>query len=80
MEENKVVGEMRSLSEEWSSTLRMVGNEEETETTKKGAWTEEEDSILVNYVTFHGEGNWNSVARGSGKQAIYIIIYIYIKH
>ncbi|XP_028771024.1 transcription factor MYB108-like [Neltuma alba] len=39
------------------------GNEAETVEIKKGAWTEEEDSILSNYITLYGEGRWSSVAR-----------------
>ncbi|KAJ7960784.1 MYB transcription factor [Quillaja saponaria] len=33
---------------------------------KKGPWTAEEDAILIDYVTKHGEGNWNSVQKNSG--------------
>ncbi|KAJ7973106.1 Myb transcription factor [Quillaja saponaria] len=33
---------------------------------RKGPWTDEEDSKLVNYITTHGEGHWNSVARYAG--------------
>lgn len=33
---------------------------------KKGPWTSTEDAILVEYVTKHGEGNWNAVQRHSG--------------
>ena len=33
---------------------------------KKGPWTAAEDAILVEYVTKHGEGNWNSVQKNSG--------------
>ncbi|KAL9234840.1 hypothetical protein vseg_009663 [Gypsophila vaccaria] len=33
---------------------------------KKGPWTSAEDSILVEYVTKHGEGNWNAVQKHSG--------------
>nr|AKT44362.1 MYB transcription factor 4 [Tectona grandis] len=33
---------------------------------KKGPWTSVEDAILVEYVTKHGEGNWNAVQRHSG--------------
>ncbi|KAK8718185.1 hypothetical protein V6N13_045428 [Hibiscus sabdariffa] len=45
-----------------SETLQ---NEQETDI-RKGQWTEEEDSLLQAYVTLHGEGHWNSVARFSG--------------
>ncbi|KAM7503633.1 hypothetical protein LguiB_002537 [Lonicera macranthoides] len=33
---------------------------------KKGPWTAVEDSILLDYVRKHGEGNWNAVQRNSG--------------
>ncbi|GMQ00429.1 hypothetical protein CsSME_00047524 [Camellia sinensis var. sinensis] len=33
---------------------------------RKGPWTEEEDSKLINYITIYGEGPWNSVAQCAG--------------
>ncbi|XP_073054459.1 transcription factor GAMYB-like isoform X1 [Primulina eburnea] len=33
---------------------------------KKGPWTAAEDAILVEYVTKHGEGNWNAIQRHAG--------------
>nr|CAD1817340.1 unnamed protein product [Ananas comosus var. bracteatus] len=33
---------------------------------RKGPWTAEEDRILTEYVTKHGEGNWNVVQKNSG--------------
>ncbi|XP_059438858.1 transcription factor MYB78-like isoform X2 [Corylus avellana] len=33
---------------------------------RRGPWTAEEDSMLKTYVTIHGEGRWNSVARCAG--------------
>ncbi|CAL0310871.1 unnamed protein product [Lupinus luteus] len=33
---------------------------------KKGPWTTTEDAILIDYVTKHGEGNWNAVQRNTG--------------
>ncbi|KAF5462371.1 hypothetical protein F2P56_018388 [Juglans regia] len=33
---------------------------------RRGPWTDEEDSMLKNYVTINGEGRWNSVARCTG--------------
>ncbi|CAI9761597.1 unnamed protein product [Fraxinus pennsylvanica] len=33
---------------------------------KKGPWTSAEDAILIEYVTKHGEGNWNAVQKHSG--------------
>ncbi|OIV95533.1 hypothetical protein TanjilG_10921 [Lupinus angustifolius] len=32
---------------------------------KKGPWTTTEDAILIDYVTNHGEGNWNAVQRNT---------------
>lgn len=51
---------MRSLSD-----CDSYGSEDE-KTIKKGPWTEEEDSVLINYVNVHGEGHWNSLARSAG--------------
>lgn len=39
---------------------------------RKGPWTPEEDKLLSDYVSLHGEGRWSSVARSAGK---YIYIY-----
>ncbi|XP_075520092.1 transcription factor GAMYB-like isoform X2 [Primulina tabacum] len=33
---------------------------------KKGPWTTAEDAILVEYVTKHGEGNWNAIQKDTG--------------
>ena len=33
---------------------------------RKGPWTPEEDKLLSEYVTLHGEGRWSSVARCAG--------------
>ncbi|XP_031403580.1 transcription factor MYB57 isoform X2 [Punica granatum] len=33
---------------------------------RKGPWTMEEDSILVNYIANHSEGAWNSLAKSAG--------------
>ncbi|XP_019451626.1 PREDICTED: myb-related protein 340-like [Lupinus angustifolius] len=33
---------------------------------RKGPWTMEEDLILINYITNHGEGVWNSLAKSAG--------------
>ncbi|KAK7379073.1 hypothetical protein VNO80_04526 [Phaseolus coccineus] len=34
-----------------------------SEDTRKGPWSVEEDTLLQNYVATHGDGRWNSVAR-----------------
>lgn len=39
---------------------------EEDSDVRKGPWTEEEDSILVNFVSIHGDARWNHIARSSG--------------
>ncbi|KAA8549050.1 hypothetical protein F0562_000734 [Nyssa sinensis] len=33
---------------------------------RKGPWTVEEDSKLIDYITIHGEGRWNFLARCAG--------------
>lgn len=33
---------------------------------RRGPWTTEEDFILINYISNHGEGRWNSLARHAG--------------
>ncbi|KAJ7971116.1 MYB transcription factor [Quillaja saponaria] len=33
---------------------------------RKGPWTSEEDKLLMEYVSFHGEGRWSSVSRSTG--------------
>jgi len=37
-----------------------------SEDTRKGPWSVEEDALLQNYVATHGDGRWNSVARCAG--------------
>ncbi|KAF7804953.1 transcription factor MYB108-like [Senna tora] len=55
-----------SEKESGSSAAAATIVEEEMGIIRKGAWTEEEDAILANYVSVHGEGHWNSVARCAG--------------
>lgn len=33
---------------------------------RRGPWTLEEDNLLIQYVTSHGEGRWNSLAKFAG--------------
>ncbi|WOH15826.1 hypothetical protein DCAR_0935372 [Daucus carota subsp. sativus] len=42
--------------------------EEETmiEDLRRGTWTAEEDMALMNYISHHGEGRWNSLAHSAG--------------
>ncbi|XP_043691517.1 transcription factor MYB62-like [Telopea speciosissima] len=39
--------------------------EDDTEL-RRGPWTLEEDTLLIHYITHHGEGRWNLLARCSG--------------
>ncbi|KAL2520161.1 transcription factor MYB [Forsythia ovata] len=34
--------------------------------TNKGTWTKEEDELLVNYITLHGQGCWRSLPKAAG--------------
>ncbi|KAL2541000.1 myb domain protein [Abeliophyllum distichum] len=45
---------------------RSGGNLGENGPLKKGPWTSAEDAILVEYITKHGEGNWNAIQKHSG--------------
>ncbi|XP_074581477.1 myb-related protein 308-like [Curcuma longa] len=40
----------------------------EKEHTNKGAWTKEEDLLLVAYIKAHGEGCWRSLPKAAGLQ------------
>nr|XP_043606374.1 transcription factor MYB62-like [Erigeron canadensis] len=33
---------------------------------KRGPWTIEEDNLLIRYISCHGEGRWNSLAKSAG--------------
>lgn len=33
---------------------------------RRGPWTLEEDNLLIQYISCHGEGRWNSLAKSSG--------------
>ena len=49
---------------------------------RKGPWTVEEDMLLNNYITIHGEGRWNSLARCAGDYAsphiMFYVLFIYL--
>ncbi|KAK8494602.1 hypothetical protein V6N13_135990 [Hibiscus sabdariffa] len=49
-----------------SSCGAKMEREEERMELKRGAWTVEEDFKLINYVSIHGEGRWNSLATCAG--------------
>ncbi|XP_039003786.1 transcription factor MYB4-like [Hibiscus syriacus] len=46
--------------------VRMMGWEAPKLGLRKGPWTPQEDKLLTEYVNFHGEGRWTSVARFAG--------------
>ncbi|KAL8267618.1 hypothetical protein R6Q59_004962 [Mikania micrantha] len=39
---------------------------EEFDELKRGAWTVEEDSLLIHYINRHGDGRWNTLAKSAG--------------
>ncbi|KAE8736485.1 Transcription factor MYB24 [Hibiscus syriacus] len=41
-------------------------SEDEAEQLRRGPWTLEEDSLLIQYVARHGEGRWNLLAKHAG--------------
>lgn len=44
----------------------------------KGAWTKEEDQLLVDYIRKHGEGCWRSLPRAAGTYTYLYPLHIYI--
>ncbi|XP_010523903.1 PREDICTED: transcription factor MYB108-like [Tarenaya hassleriana] len=51
--------------DEYEQNSMFPTNDEDSDV-RKGPWTEEEDAILLNHVSVHGEGRWNNIARSSG--------------
>ncbi|KAL5791994.1 hypothetical protein ACOSP7_000588 [Xanthoceras sorbifolium] len=47
-------------------SANQLSDEEMMTDVRKGPWTDEEDSLLMNYIAMNGEGRWNSVARCAG--------------
>lgn len=43
-------------------------NEEDSTTVdlRRGPWTLEEDNLLIQYISCHGEGRWNKLAKCAG--------------
>lgn len=54
-------------------------NYQETEV-RKGPWTMEEDHILINYISIHGEGVWNNIARASGTVAYFSYMLFFFSY
>ncbi|CAI9767878.1 unnamed protein product [Fraxinus pennsylvanica] len=43
-----------------------TAQKEEEISIRKGSWDSDEDSKLINYVTIHGDGGWEAIARNAG--------------
>lgn len=43
---------------------------------RRGPWTVDEDLTLMNYITTHGEGRWNSLARSAGKNNFLLLLHL----
>lgn len=54
----------------------LSSNEDELFELRRGPWTLEEDNLLIHYISTHGEGRWNALAKcaGNSSSLIYIII------
>ncbi|PIA60925.1 hypothetical protein AQUCO_00300440v1 [Aquilegia coerulea] len=49
-----------------SSSATTQSDVEDSLDLRRGPWTVEEDLTLINYISNHGEGRWNSLARCAG--------------
>ncbi|KAG6625321.1 transcription factor MYB24-like [Carya illinoinensis] len=49
-----------------SSKSLSSSSEDDSDQLRRGPWTVEEDTLLINYVSHHGEGRWNLLAKCSG--------------
>ncbi|XP_052179767.1 myb-related protein 305-like [Diospyros lotus] len=54
-----------SASRTTATTLTTASSDEEAEL-RRGPWTLEEDTLLIQYISCHGEGRWNMLAKRSG--------------
>ncbi|XP_044981081.1 transcription factor JAMYB-like [Hordeum vulgare subsp. vulgare] len=48
------------------SSNNMAAEQEEEAELRRGPWTVDEDLTLINYISDHGEGRWNALARAAG--------------
>ncbi|KAG2309710.1 hypothetical protein Bca52824_029458 [Brassica carinata] len=60
--------------ENYERNLNSPAQEEDSDV-RKGPWTEEEDAILVNFVSIHGDARWNHIALSSGIKLVTNLIY-----
>lgn len=45
---------------------------------KKGAWSPEEDRILVQYIQKHGHGSWRSLPKNAGLLSLLLLFFLFI--
>lgn len=80
---------MTPFSQNWYKHTQ-IESERETETermgrkpcccdkgVKRGAWSDTEDEILLNYIKVHGEGKWSDVPRLAGVYIWFRISFYY---
>lgn len=49
-----------------TSSKSISSSSEDDSELRRGPWTLEEDNLLIHYITDHGEGRWNLLAKRSG--------------
>lgn len=54
---------MSSISK---TTASSNNNSEDESGLRRGPWTLQEDTLLIHYISSHGEGRWNLLAKRSG--------------
>ncbi|PON38369.1 MYB transcription factor [Parasponia andersonii] len=54
------------MSTNSKSSTNTSSSEDDTNELRRGPWTVEEDTLLIHYITRHGEGRWNLLAKRSG--------------
>ncbi|XP_059670695.1 MYB-like transcription factor EOBII [Cornus florida] len=55
-----------STSDRSSNMVGLMGWGAPEQGWRKGPWTPEEDKLLTEFISIHGEGRWSSVARSTG--------------
>ncbi|XP_062117137.1 transcription factor MYB62-like [Humulus lupulus] len=54
------------MSTNSKSSNNTSSSEDDANELRRGPWTVEEDTLLIHYITRHGEGRWNLLAKRSG--------------
>lgn len=62
-----------------SKSIASSSSEDDNNELRRGPWTIEEDNMLTQHITNHGEGRWNLLAKRSGNilADIYKIVYLF---